>query len=155
MVLQRWDPFSDLRRVQQDMDRLWRGFMPAAEHPEMESWAIPLDVAQEGDNIVVHASMPGVKPDDIQVSIENNVLTIKGQTKEEKEHQEGDYLMRERRAGGFHRSLRLPDTVDTEKAKPYYENGVLTVSFPKVESKKAKQLKVTVGKVLESDNNKK
>ena len=150
MVLQRGNPFSDLRRMQQDMDRLWRGFMPTAEHPEMESWAIPLDVAQEGDNIVVHASLPGVKPDDIQVSIENNVLTIKGETKEEKEHKEGDYLMRERRVGSFHRALRLPDTVDTEKAKPYYEDGVLTVAFPKMESKKSKQLKVTVGKVLES-----
>ncbi len=149
MVLQRWDPFTDLRRMQQDMDRLWRGFLPAGDHPEIESWAIPLDVAQEGDNIVVHASLPGVKPDDIQVSIENNVLTIKGQTKEEKEHKEGDYLMRERRVGSFHRSLRLPDTVDTDKVKPYYEDGVLTVAFSKMESKKAKQLKVTAGKVLE------
>jgi HSP20 family protein len=149
MVLQRWDPFTDLRRVQQDMDRLWRGFLPAADHPEMESWAIPLDVAQEGDNIEVQASLPGVKPDDVQASIENNVLTIKGHTKEEKEHKEGAYLMRERRMGSFHRSLRLPDMVDTEKAQPHYEDGVLTVTFPKVESKKVKQLKVTVGKVLE------
>ena len=149
MVLQRRDPFNDLRRMQQDMDRLWQGFWPASEHPEMETWSIPLDVAQVGDNIEVHASLPGVKPDDIQVSIENNVLTIKGHTKEEKEHQDGGYLMRERRVGSFHRSLRLPDTVDTERVKPYYEDGVLTVSFPKMESKKAKQLKVTVGKVLE------
>lgn len=150
MLLQRWDPFTDLRRMQQDMDRLWRGFVPSGEHPEIESWAIPLDVTQEGDNIVVQASLPGVKPDDVQVSIEDNVLTIKGQTTEEKERQVGDYLMRERRSGSFHRSLRLPDTVDTEKAKPYYENGVLTVAFPQMESKKAKQLKVTVGKVLDS-----
>ncbi|MBM3942894.1 MAG: Hsp20/alpha crystallin family protein [SAR202 cluster bacterium] len=149
MTMQRWDPFSDLRRMHQEMDLLWRGFSPTIEHPEMESWAIPLDVTQEGDNIVVQASLPGVKPEDIQVSIENNVLTIKGQTQEEKEVKEKDYLMRERRVGSFHRALRLPDTVDTEKAKPVYEDGVLTVSFPKVESKKAKQLKVTVGKVLE------
>lgn len=62
MLLQRWAPFTDLRRMQQDMDRLWRGFLPNGDHPEMESWAIPLDVTQEGDNIVVQASLPGSSP---------------------------------------------------------------------------------------------
>jgi HSP20 family molecular chaperone IbpA len=66
-----------------------------------ENWAIPLDVVQEGENIIVKASMPGVKPEDIDVSIEIDTLTIKGQTKEEREHQEGNYVMRERRSGSF------------------------------------------------------
>jgi HSP20 family protein len=76
-------------------------------------------VVQQGDNIIVKASVPGVNPEDIDVSIENDVLTIKGQTKEEREHQEGNYLMRERRSGSFYRALRLPDTVDSDQAQSH------------------------------------
>jgi HSP20 family protein len=107
--------------------------------------AIPLDVVQEGDNIVVKASVPGVNPEDIDVSIENDVLTIKGQTKEEREHQGGNYLMREQRSGSFYRALRLPDTVDSDQAQPHYEHGVLSITFPRMESKKAKRLQITRG----------
>jgi HSP20 family protein len=70
----------------------------------METWAVPLDVVQQGDNFIIRASLPGVNPEDIDVSIENDVLIIKGQTKEEREHQEGNYLVRERRSGSFFRS---------------------------------------------------
>ena len=150
MVLRRWEPFGELRRMQENMDRLWRGFYSGEENGGgMEHWAIPLDVKEQGDNIVIHASMPGVDPDDVDVTIENDVLTIKGQTRTEKEHKEGNFLMKERRTGSFHRSLRLPDTVDTDKAHPYYENGVLTVTLPKAEAKKAKKLTVATGKALE------
>ena len=152
MVMQRWDPITEMRRMQENVNRLWRNFYPDAEGQEMENWAIPLDVVQEGDNFVIHASLPGVSPDDIDVSIEDNVLTVKGHTKVERERKEGNYLMRERRTGSFHRSLRLPDTVDTEKAQPYYEHGVLTISIPKAESKKARHLKVGTGKALEGEN---
>jgi HSP20 family protein len=89
--------------------------------------------------------MPGINPDNIDVSIEDNVITIRGQSAHESEHQESNYLMRERRSGSFYRALRLPDTVDTHQAQPHYEHGVLTITIPKAESKKAKQLKVSVG----------
>jgi HSP20 family protein len=89
-------------------------------------------VVQQGDNIIVKASVPGVNPEDIDVSIENDVLTIKGQTKEEREHQEGNYLMRERRAGSFYRALRLPDTLDSDQAQPHYEHGVLSITLGQI-----------------------
>ena len=149
MVLQRWYLFPERRRMHKAMDSLWRGFFPTTDGVEMEGWAVPLDVVEKGDDILVQASLPDTNPDDIQVSIEDNVLTIKGQTKREEEYKEGNYLMRERRTGSFHRSLRLPSTVDTDKAQPYYEHGVLTIKFPRVESKRAKHLKITVGKTLE------
>ena len=115
MVLRRWEPFRELRQMQENMDRLWRNFgSGGGEEGNVENWAIPLDVVQQGDNIVVKASVPGVNPEDIDVSIENDVLIIKGQTKEEHEHQEGNYLMRERHSGSFYRALRLPDTVDSD-----------------------------------------
>ncbi len=143
MVLQRWDPVSELRRMEDTMNRLWRGVYSPNE-AEIESWAVPLDVIQEGDTTLVAASMPGVKPEDIEVSIEDDVMTIKGKTKEEEERKEGNYLLRERRAGSFYRSIRLPETVDTTKAESKYDNGVLTVSFPKHEAKKAKKLEIKV-----------
>jgi HSP20 family protein len=146
MVLRRWEPFRELRQMQENMDRLWRSFgSGGGEEGNVENWAIPLDVVQEGDNIIVKASVPGVKPEDIDVSIENDVLTIKGQTKEEREHQEGNYLMRERRAGSFYRALRLPDTLDSDQAQLHYENGVLSITFPRLESKRAKRLQITSG----------
>ena len=152
MVLTRWDPFRDLRRWHGYMDRLARDAYQAPNgNAESEQWAIPLDVFQEGDSFVVHASIPGVALENIEVSIDENVLTIKGETKSEREHQEGEYLMRERRSGSFHRALRLPDTVDADQADSQYENGVLSVSFPKLEAKKAKHLTVSTGKALGAD----
>ena len=147
--MQRWDPFSELRQMQDTMDRMWRriGNNPGgtSDSPEIEAWAVPLDVIRKGEDTVIRASMPGVDLADIQVSIEDNVLTIRGHTAER--HQEGDanYLMRERRTGSFHRALRLPDSVDPDKVQPHYEHGVLTITVPKAEAKKARQLQVQVG----------
>jgi HSP20 family protein len=146
MVLRRWDPFQELRQMQENMDRLWHSFgQGEGEAGNVENWAIPLDVVQQGDNIIVRASVPGVNPEDVDVSIENDILTIKGQTKEERERQEGNYLMRERRSGSFYRALRLPDTVDSDKAQPHYEHGVLSITFPRIESTRARRLQITSG----------
>jgi HSP20 family protein len=146
MVLRRWDPFQELRQMQENMDRLWRNFgTGGGEAGNVENWAIPLDVVQQGDNFTVKASVPGVNPEDIDVSVENDVLTIRGQTKEQREHQEGNYLMRERRSGSFYRALRLPDTVDSDRAQPHYEHGVLSITFPRLESKRARRLQITSG----------
>ena len=145
MAIQRWDPFNELRQMQDTMNRIWKGYQGPAESGGFEEWAVPLDVVRKGDDIEVRASVPGVDPGDIQITVENDVLTIRGQTASEKETPEGDFLMRERRSGSFHRALRLPDTVDVDRAETGYDNGVLTISFPKLESKKAKRLSLTVG----------
>ena len=146
MVLQRWYPMYEFPRIRRAMDRRWPSFGFAFDGIERRGWVIPLDVVEEGDDLVVRASLPGVSPEHIDVSIEDRVLTIKAETKAEEERKEGGYLMKESRSGSFHRSLRLPDTADAEKAKTLYENGVLTVTLPKAESRKAKHLKVAVGK---------
>ena len=143
MVLQRRDPFRELRRLDEVADRFWRGFGIGRY---TDSWRVPLDVVQEADNILVHVSVPGVKPEDIQVTIEEGLLTIKGETKTAHEERDGNYLIRERRSGRYHRTLRLPDTVDTDNAESRYEDGVLTVTLPKIEGKKAKRLEIKVGK---------
>ena len=150
MVLQRRDSFLELRRIHNRLYGPWLGFNPVINGAGRREWSIPLDIVQEEDRYVVRASLPGVDPENIEVSVDQGVLTIKGRTDAEAEAQrsDGHYMVRERRSGSFIRSLRLPDTVNTDKVKPNFDNGVLTIALPKVESKKAKHLTVTVGKAL-------
>ena len=148
MVLRHWDPLQDFRRMHGGLDRFRNGLSAWDGSRESYTWVIPVDVVQEGEEIVVHASLPGVDPDNIEVSVEDNLLTIQGSTKESREtgeRKEDDYLVKERRTGYFRRTLRLPKTADADKARPHYDNGVLTVIFPRLESKKVKRLKVSTG----------
>ena len=151
MVLQRWYPFLELRRIHNRPIRPSLGFTPAINGADRREWSIPLDIVQEEDKFVVRASLPGIAPENIEVSVDHGVLTINGRTEVEAEDQreEGNYMVRERRSGSFVRSLRLPESVDADQANPNFDNGVLTITLPKVESKKAKHLTVTVGKALE------
>ncbi len=142
MVMQRWDPFRDLRQMDETMNRLWRGFGGAPSGSE--DWNISLDVVQRPDEIVVKASMPGVKPNDIELAIEDSGLTIRADRKLDFEDDKSVYLVQERPTGSFYRALRLPETVDADKIQSSYENGVLTISLPKAEEKKKKQIKIQV-----------
>lgn len=142
MVLQRWDPFREMRRMEEAIGRVWRGLGPGLE--EHEGWGIPLDVADEASHIVVHASLPGVKPANISVSIDDDILTIRGENTAEQEEQGTTYLMRERRSGSFYRSLRLPESVNAEQTSSSYESGILTITIPKMEAKKPRQITVQV-----------
>ena len=142
MVLRRWEPFRELRSMEDTINRMWRGFGGYATDPAVEGWSVPLDVVREGDGITVHASLPGVDPEHIDVSVEDSVLTIAAATHSDIEHEQGEYLRRERRSGSFHRALRLPDTVDADLIKPVYKNGVLTITIPRSESRKARKLPV-------------
>lgn len=148
MVLRHWYPFQDMRRMHGGLDRFGNGLATWNGSREPHTWAIPVDVVRDGDEIVVHASLPGVAPDDIEVSVEDGLLTIKGSTTvggDPGKGKEDYYLVKERRTGSFRRTLRLPKTADPDKARPHYDNGVLTVSFPRLESKKVKRLKVSTG----------
>lgn len=141
MTMQRFDPFAELRRMDAAFNRLWNPGVRTQDSPGGR-WDIAMDVVQDGDDLIVHASLPGVDPDDIQVTLEDGLLTIEGETGSESEEQKGDYLLRERRFGRFHRALRLPNSVDSEKAQPSYANGVLTITVPKQEAKKARRLEI-------------
>ena len=152
MALQRWYPFAEMRRFHSYFDGRRPEYFATGHHAIKNSWYIPLDAVEEGDDILVRASVPGVNPEDIEVTIEDGILSIKGETKEEHEVKDGGYLMRERRSGSFHRSIRLPDTVDADKAETGYQNGVLTIKLPKVEAKKAKRLEIAVGKEFKASD---
>ena len=144
MTMQRFDPFAEMRRMDAAFNRLWNTDARASE-VDGGRWDIAMDVVQDGDDLIVRASVPGVDPDDIQVTLEDGLLTIEGETGSETEEQKGDYLLRERRFGRFHRALRLPSSVDAENAEPSYANGVLTITVPKQEAKKARRLAIKTG----------
>jgi HSP20 family protein len=141
--LTRWDPFSDLRTT---MDRLfdegfsrpWRMIPPTAEFQT----TVPVDVSETDDAIEVKAALPGVKPDEVEITVANDVLTIKAEHKEETEEKKHEYYRREIRYGSFHRALSLPVSVDADKAEARFENGVLRLVLPKAESIRPKQIKV-------------
>jgi HSP20 family protein len=108
-------------------------------------------VYQERDRVVVKANIPGVSPEKIDVSFQENVLTIEGEVQQEKEVREEDYLLRERACGSFHRSITLPAGLDTQKAEARYENGVLTITIPRLPEAQRRSIKVHVGKTVEGD----
>ena len=145
-VIQRYRPFWASRGFDDTFYRLWRGFGAGsrARHTERQ-WTLPLDVAQDDDRLVVTASLPGFEAADIGVSVDDDVLTIKAESAAPNE-ENGDpaYLLRERGHGSVRRSLRLPDNLDTEQAESEFRNGVLTVTFPKIEDAKPRRIEVKV-----------
>jgi HSP20 family protein len=141
----RWDPFSDLRTT---MDRLfdegfsrpWRILNPEQAPAEL---AFPVEVSETDTAIDVKASLPGVKPEEVEVSVHNGVLSIRGEHREQSEEQKRDFYRREIRYGAFHRTIQLPSAVDADKAVAHYADGILTLSLPKADAARPKQIKLT------------
>ena len=149
VAIRRWEPFRDLRHIERDVARFWGPRMDlfqSGPHFKSGYGHFPVDVYEDGGQLVVKAGLPGLKPEDLDLTVEDNVLTIKGETKSETSNEEGNYLHRERLHGAFRRSIYLPKSTDSGKAESSYEDGVLTVSFPRREEFQPKQLKITVGK---------
>ena len=147
MLLKRWEPIAELRRMDSEMDRMWRHtFHPFRPWPRFwsEFGRVAIDIYQDADNLVVKAAMPGVKPDDLDLDITDGALTIKGESKFEKDVKDEDYLHRERRYGSYRRVVALPRDLNTEKADASYDDGILTVTIPKSEETRRKPLKISV-----------
>jgi HSP20 family protein len=136
MSLIKWrpmlDPFQEFDRFFEDWPTQGsHGFVPA------------LDVYQDKDNVIVETPLPGVKPDDVNISVDNDVLTIEGKSEKKSEVDEKDYYRREIRQGGFHRAVALPSSVNGEGAQAEYKDGVLKITIPKEERAKPKQIKIS------------
>ena len=143
--LVRWEPFRDLVSLQEAMDRLFeesfvqsRVGWPASVGME----ALAVDMYETDDAIIVKTAVPGIKPEDLDVSIVGDTLTIRGETKAEGEIKKENYIRRERRCGSFCRSLALPLPVMVDEAEAEFENGILTLTLPKAEEVKPKAIKV-------------
>jgi HSP20 family protein len=143
--LVRWDPAREMMSLRDAMDRMWREsfFRPLlSREPFFDIEAPPLDMHETASEVVIEATVPGVKPEDINVQVTGNVLTIKGERKEEKEEKEATYIYREQSFGSFSRSVTLPTEVDVDKAKATFEHGVLTLSLPKSKAVQPKKIEV-------------
>ncbi len=140
----RWQPASDLMSLREAMDRLFEDSWVSARSWNWPTpWVEPtVDVYETADNVVVKAAIPGIKPDDVEITVQGNYLTLSGETKEETETKDKNYLRRESRYGSFSRMVELPNGVQTDKADAKFENGVLTVTFPKAEEIKPRTIKV-------------
>ncbi len=141
-----WRPFGELSSLRREMDRLWENFFgerPLGRIWERE-WAPSLDMSETKDNYVVKAEVPGIDAKHIDISLTGDVLTIKGEKKQEKEEKEEDYHLVERSYGSFSRSVRIPAEVESNKIKASYKNGILAITLPKSEKVKAKEVKIKV-----------
>jgi HSP20 family protein len=141
-----WRPFSELSTLRREMDRLWDSFFGERPFPRIREreWAPSLDVSETKDNFVVKAEVPGMDAKDIDISLTGDILTIKGEKRQEREEKEEDYHLVERSYGGFSRSVRLPAEVESGKIKASYKHGILKVTLPKSEKVKAKEVKIKV-----------
>ncbi len=146
MAVVRWDPFRDLNLLQDRMNRLfedanrnWKSDEPAST----TTWSPAVDIFETESEIVVKAEVPGMDRKDITLNLENNVLTLRGERRFLKETKEENYHRIERSYGGFSRAFSIPVTVDDEKIRADYQDGVLKIVLPKKEQLRPKQIKIT------------
>src|SRR6185295_1400283 len=156
MTIVRYDPFRDLRTLQEEVNRLFstnltRGF--GEEGIGAGAWNPSVDIYENKDQIVLEAELPGMKRDDFELSVENNVITLRGERQFEKKEEADNYHRVERSYGSFTRSFTLPQSVSAEGATAEYRNGVLRVTLPKREETKARRIKISdegAGKTIEA-----
>jgi HSP20 family protein len=142
----RWEPFRGTTTLQEQVNRLFGNAIErAGEASNLTTWAPAVDIYETEHELVVKADLPEVEAKDLDIRVENNLLTIRGERKFEKKVNEDNYLRVERAYGSFSRSFSLANTVNAEAIKADYQNGVLTLSIPKREEAKPKQIKVNVG----------
>ena len=145
-TIARWEPFRGAASLQDQVNRLFSDVLERkSEESSLTAWAPSVDIYETEHELVVKADLPEVDPKDLDIRVENNILTIRGERKFEKNVNEENYLRVERAYGSFARSFTLANTVNSEAIKTDYQNGVLTLCIPKREEAKPKQIKVNVG----------
>lgn len=143
--LVRWDPIRDMVALREAMDRMVEEGMVRAPAP-FAAWApgsMAVDMYETDDSVIVSTAIPGMKAEEIEVSVTGDTLTIKAETKEDSEVKRENYLRRERRFGSCCRSITLPGGLEADKAEADYTDGILTLTFPKAEEVKPKSIKVS------------
>jgi len=149
MAITRWDPFRDVFTLQNRMNSLFQEFgRTQGENDALTTAAFvpPVDIYEDEHKIVLKLEVPGLKESDLDIQLENQVLTVKGERKFEKEEKEENFHRIERRYGSFYRSFAVPNTVDSESVKAGYDAGVLKIELAKRAEAKPKQIKVEIGK---------
>jgi len=140
-----WEPFRSSLGLDSQLNRVFSGLFGRSQESNLTTWAPAVDIFENEQELVVKADLPDIKPEELDIRVENNILTIRGERKFEKKAEENDYLRVERSYGSFARSFSLANTVNSEAIKADYKDGVLTLTIPKREEAKPKQIKVNVG----------
>jgi HSP20 family protein len=144
-TLERWDPFRGTASLEGQLNRMFNDLLGrSGQESNLSAWAPAVDIYETENELTVKADLPDVKPEELDIRVENNILTIRGERKFEKKVDEKNYLRVERAYGSFSRSFSLANTVNPEGIKAGYEHGVLTLMIPKREEAKPKQIKVNV-----------
>ena len=141
-----WSPFDRLSSLRDEMNRLFDLSGPSfgRDTGVFSGWSPALDVYQDKDNVFVKLELPGLRKEDIDITLQNGMLVISGERKHEEEKTEGETFRSERYFGRFHRSVTLPTNVDSGAVKASYKDGILTVTLPKAEEAKPRQIEVQV-----------
>ncbi|HOV91076.1 MAG TPA: Hsp20/alpha crystallin family protein [Syntrophorhabdaceae bacterium] len=141
-----WKPWREMERIRKEMDNIWDTFFDRrpVRGDGVSEWMPSLDVSETKNSYIVKAEVPGIDPKDVEISLSENVLTIKGEKKQEKEEENENYHIIERSYGGFTRSFKLPGQIQGDKVKANYKNGILKITLPKTEEAKKKEIKITV-----------
>lgn len=145
-IVRRRSPFGEFMTLRQAMDHLFDEdvFRPLRWIPGAgDGPALPLDVTTSAEELLVEAALPGIKPEDVDITVENGTLTISGKTADERRAEEGSYLVQEIRRGSFSRSLTLPNGLEPDKATATFEHGVLSLRIPKAEQVKPRQIRIS------------
>jgi HSP20 family protein len=151
MALIRWEPVRELNTIQSEMNRLFNTFFEASTPGNggtgsaMRRWIPAMDLVESQNDFVLRADLPGLSEKDVNIELEDNVLTISGQRKAEHEERKEGYYRVERASGSFSRSLTLPEGVDPETVKAHFDKGVLEVRIPKPEQRKPRKVAINVG----------
>lgn len=148
--LTRWNPWQELFSLHDQMDQLFNEAFGGLAGPRSggggeKAMTLPIDIRQTGEAFVLEASVPGFKPEDVEVTVDQNVLTIQGTQTQEAEEQKGGWVRRERRTGSFHRQVVLPAEVRADEITASFENGVLTVTVPRAQKAQPKRIRVAPG----------
>jgi len=138
----RWDPVREMVSMRDSMDRVFEDFFSRSPANVEGYGTIDINMVQTDEAVVIKASIPGIKPDDINISITGDTLTIRGETKEDEEFNDSEYHVREMRFGSFARSILLPSRIVSDKASAEFENGVLKLTLPKAEEVKPKTITI-------------
>src|SRR5690349_18191548 len=137
-----WSPFEQLTNIRDEINRLFESPVDNGASDVFNTWAPALDVYEGKDSLLVRAELPGLKKEDIEISLHENVLTVSGERKDEKKYEASQTSRQERFFGRFSRSITLPKQVDSGRVKAAYKDGVLTVTLPKAEEAKPRQIQI-------------
>jgi HSP20 family protein len=155
-TITRWDPFQDMLSLREAMNQLMEeSFVRPAAGRNGQSFVPALDLSETAEGYLVEAAVPGLKPEDLEITVENNVLTIKGETRQEVDDKQRNFHRVERRYGSFQRTVGLPTTVKADAIKAELTDGVLRLEIPKAEEVKPRKISVNIGenKAIEAAKN--